>query len=104
MNHAVGDRVIAISHSEGDTVYVFGLGTYEGEHIPLEATGWAAEALREYGIKNHRIRLDSGQVVYGCECWWGLANVGLARLGAFKQVELVDIDEKRAAFGREEAT
>jgi len=99
MRHAVGERVGAISHSKGDTVYVYGLGTYEGDHIPLEATGWIAQNLREFQIQNPRIRLDSGKVVYGCECWWGKENVVLAKLGMFEQVVVLDIDEQRTAVG-----
>lgn len=55
----VGDRVIAISHTEENTVYVFGSGIYAG----------CAE--EDAGFPTKKILLDDGQVVYGYECWWG---------------------------------
>ena len=30
-----------------------------------------ADALREDQITNPQLRLDDGQLVWGCECWWG---------------------------------
>ena len=29
------------------------------------------EICQELGLKNPKIRLDSGEVVWGYECWWG---------------------------------
>ena len=68
----VGDRVGAIlgRTEEGETKFL-GYGVYEGEGVPIEAVGPIAEALVETKSTNPMIRLDSGSVVYGCECWWG---------------------------------
>lgn len=55
----VGDRVTAISHTEDNTVYVFGSGIYVGD------------AEKDAGFPTNKIELDDGQVVYGYECWWG---------------------------------
>lgn len=61
-----GDRVGAILKKEGKNVYLIGYGTYEGEEIPpKEIRGF------NFGIPNPKIKLDSGKVVWGCECWWG---------------------------------
>lgn len=65
-----GDRVGAISHSKDDVLYLFGYGVYEGDFVPDPSLG-----VRIFGdllrVNNPQIRLDSGKLVYGCECWWG---------------------------------
>src|SRR5690349_638265 len=69
-----GERVGALVGSDPNTkvVQVFGYGVYEGDFVPehrgeKSLATWSHEA----GIPNPRIRLDSGEVVYGAECWWG---------------------------------
>ena len=91
-----GDRVGAVSHGKDGILYIFGYGTYEGDFVPDEsAVGWAAEAAREVGVTNPKIRLDSGKTVWGCECWWGSEKAIQARCGQAKGVVVVDIDETR---------
>ena len=46
---------------------------------------------------NPKIRLDSGKVVWGCECWWGPEEVVKKTLEGYIVVE-VDVDEVRAEF------
>lgn len=96
-----GDRVLAVSHSEGDTVFVFGEGVYEGEFPPVEAAGILAECVRESGGTNPRIRLDSGEVVYGCECWWGAVEQVRKRFGGARVVK-VSIADARAELANNE--
>lgn len=91
----VGDRVGAICSGKGDTIKIYGFGTFEGNHIPEEAVGPFAEAMRELKVENPRIRLDSGEVVYGCECWWGPENAIREKLEAYKTILEVSIDEDR---------
>jgi hypothetical protein len=67
----IGDRVGAILTGDDKVVQLIGFGVYEGDFVPLEAVGMFAEAGRELGHLNPRIKLDDGEVVYGCECWWG---------------------------------
>jgi hypothetical protein len=62
----IGDRVGAIKSANDDGVYFYGYGIYEGDFIPPENVGGL-----NLGIKNPRIKLDNGEYVYGCECWWG---------------------------------
>lgn len=65
-----GDRAGAIlGHGDG-VVMLIGYGTYLGMQYPLEAAGGRAEMLRKGNHKSPAIKLDDGQVVYGCECWW----------------------------------
>lgn len=95
-----GERVGAIlstttEEDETVTVNFLGFGTYAGEHVPEEATGWMAEIMREVGRTNPKIELDSGKVVYGCECWWGPEAKVQERLAKYDRINEVDIDEIR---------
>jgi hypothetical protein len=68
----IGDRVGAIASGNNKTgLVLLGYGVYEGDFIPEDGAGFMAETLRELQRTNPRIRLDSGETVYGCECWWG---------------------------------
>lgn len=67
----VGDRVGAISHADNDTVYMFGYGIYQGEEIPPKGVTIFGIDLNSIGRKNPKIVLDSGDIVWGCQCWWG---------------------------------
>jgi len=97
MSYPIGTRVGAISHHDAGIVYLFGWGTYEGDFVPEEACGDLAEMLREPGIPNPRIRLDSGQIVYGCECWWGPEETLRKKFAEHEFVD-VDIDQVRRTF------
>ncbi len=58
---------------KGNKVYSFGSGIYLGELVPDyegERGTWA-DSLKKIGLENPTIKLDSGEIVYGCECWWG---------------------------------
>lgn len=71
----IGDRVGAISHSDETTVYMFGYGTYQGEEVPPKGViGAFGIDMGELGAKNPKILLDDGNVVWGCQCWWGSEN------------------------------
>jgi len=98
----VGQRVGAILGAKEGIVEFLGYGVYEGDHIPEEAVGFMADASRVCKWTNPRIRLDSGKVVYGCECWWGSeakVKVQLAeyRASGYRIVE-VDIDAIRKKY------
>jgi hypothetical protein len=69
--HEIGDRVGAILSANSTEVHLFGYGVYQGDEVPPEGTGGMGALLREAGVKNPKILLDSGEVVWGCECWWG---------------------------------
>jgi hypothetical protein len=97
----IGARVGAISHTDDDgKVYFFGFGTYQGTAVPEEAVGWMAEAAREVGLKNPKIVLDNGEVVYGCECWWGAEERVKEQL-ANKEVVPVSIGDQRQKYVEE---
>lgn len=119
-----GTRVVAMSHSEGDTLYIFGYGTYEGDFIPpfvnieQELEELKAEypmiraenpelpeepemdklrAIIEFTSKNPRIKLDNGKTVWGYECWWGDIEgfEGSIEQRTHKHIVEIDIDEAR---------
>ncbi len=67
-----GDRAGAIIEITDKTVVLAGYGVYQGA-LPVgpEAVGLFAEAARAEGVRNPCILLDSGDRIWGCECWWG---------------------------------
>lgn len=110
-----GDRVGAIYGGNEKKVEIFGFGVYEGEFVygdePDAPAGWMADGMRdlpeEQRCPNPRIRLDSGEVVWGCECWWGGEEKVKARIDGWREkgaeVTEVSIDEVRANVRAEEA-
>jgi hypothetical protein len=67
----VGMRVGALATAHDGIVFLFGYGTYQGEEIPPDEGGGSMTGiLHAAGRKNPKILLDSGEVVWGCECWW----------------------------------
>lgn len=68
-----GDRVGAIlgADYDNDTVKVLGYGTFQGYEVPPPDGGWIAQALHNMKQTNAKILLDTGEVVWGCQCWWG---------------------------------
>lgn len=61
-----GDRIGAILGSDGKVVRWLGYGVYEGDFVPPKEIGGF-----NLGFPNPRLKLDNGDVVWGCECWWG---------------------------------
>jgi len=102
MSREPGIRVGAISHGKDGTLYIFGYGVYEGDFVPKTAVGWMAEAACEVGSTNPKIKLDSGKVVWGCECWWGSEAEVQERCAQAKEIVVIDIDESRERYREEE--
>lgn len=101
MGHKVGDRVGAVLSTKDGVVQLLGFGVYEGNEVPHGMNVGFLGQLSRAGIPNPKIRLDSGKVVWGCECWWG-SEAGLKReleSGRFAgmKVEEVDASVLRAA-------
>ena len=91
-----GKRVAAILTANEKTVSLLGFGTYVGDEVPDEnAVGVLAEALRECSARNPKIELDNGDVVWGCECWWGDEKIVKAKF-ADREIIPVDINKVRA--------
>lgn len=66
----IGMRVLAVRDATETEVNIYGYGKYEGDE-PCPHLG---------DIPNPKILLDSGDVVWGCECWWGEAEVAEQKL------------------------
>ena len=99
MMKKVGDRVIAILGVKNGVVQMFGEGVYAGD-FPLPE--WAGGF--NFGQVNPRIDLDSGKVVWGCECWWGAKEAMQKKLEG-QAIEIVDPDDIRARVAKlEEVT
>lgn len=81
-----GTRVGAVHSADATTVKLYGFGIYEGEEIPPKEVN---ELLSEIGISNPKIRLDNGNIVWGCQCWWGSEEKVKKMIGD-RKVEIVD--------------
>lgn len=107
----VGSRVGAILDTTVPSCNFFGYGVYEGDfQIDPNAGGMApamweayndpeivarlSEEARAAVLLNPRIRLDNGDVVWGCECWWGPEDQVRKRIEGLKIV-MVRIEDAR---------
>lgn len=102
-----GERVGAISGTKGDekVVHIFGFGVYEGETVPTsDAGGFMGKMLHDGKVKNPTIKLDNGDIVYGCECWWGAEEQIKAKIAHFEEggYKIVTITIADARAGAEE--
>ena len=83
-----------------EEINFFGYGVYVGDEYPDTAIGTIASfAKSSRAAKNPKIVLDSGKLVWGCECWWGPEDQIKARIaehGGF--VVHCDIDHVRKAY------
>lgn len=82
-----GDRVGAILgvSASDKVVELLGFGVYMGREVPPSSGGWMAEALAEEGMRNPKIELDSGETVWGCQCWWAPEEKVKKRLESWKE-------------------
>lgn len=93
-----GTRVGAVMSSNDEQMDFLGYGTLVEPRVPAEAVGFFADGLRELGRDNPTIQLDSGQVVYGCECWWGPEEEVRKMVEKHPNVVNVDIDAIREEY------
>jgi hypothetical protein len=91
----VGTRVGAILEVNDNDVKFLGFGRYIGDFVPEEAVGFLATFFKETRKPCPKIELDSGKVVYGCECWWEEEGRVKKILSNYDKVENVDIDKIR---------
>jgi hypothetical protein len=91
----VGARVGAILEVNENNVKFFGYGKYVGDFVPQEAVGFLATFFKDTQKKCPKIELDSGKIVYGCECWWEEEEKVKRILSSYDSVENVDIDKIR---------
>lgn len=96
----IGDRVGAIRNADKQTAYLFGYGTYQGHEVPPPGVMFMGVDLHEAGHENPKIVLDSGKVVWGCECWWG-GEERTRRAIDGRTVVMVDPEENRREHAQE---
>jgi hypothetical protein len=102
-NKRIGKRIGALLNvDDNGTAFFLGYGEYVGDFVPEEAVGGMAEGCREYKIKNPKLLLDDGSVVYGCECWWGTEERIKVVLNQAKKIVNVDINEIRKEWIKKE--
>ncbi len=83
-------RVFAILKSTPEEVFLLGEGNLLGDEIP-PAEGGMLDLLNELEIANPKIQLDNGNIVWGCQCWWGSIEKLESKVGG-RIVRLVDIE------------
>jgi len=92
MRASQGERVYAVLSATAAEVSFLGFGVYVGDEVPpapmgvvravFRATTWeefdrivaedtGGEPNPAVRPTNPKIVLDDGEVVWGCECWWG---------------------------------
>jgi len=103
-------RVGAILSASDEEVRLLGYGAYLGEqHPPFGPFGFSYdEIVRDWALGfdsaelaqafcdayvNPCIRLDSGVVVWGMQCWWGDEERVKKMIGS-RRVVIVDVDDK----------
>ena len=90
-----GTRVGAILSANAKAVRLLGFGTYQGDEVPEGAGGFMGEAMAKEGLTNPKILLDNGDVVWGCECYWG-GEEAIKKAIAGRKTEEVRIADVRA--------
>lgn len=91
MPYKAGDRVGAIMDSSEEEVRMFGYGQYMGDEVPPPEITFMGIPIP---FPNPKIVLDSGKVVWGCECWWG-SEAQVKRMIGGRRVIEVDIEAAR---------
>ena len=66
----VGSRIFAISYADMAEVRLYGFGIRLPDALPLDAAGELAAHSRDK--LNPCLKLDNGDILYGCECHWDL--------------------------------
>lgn len=97
-----GDRVGAVLSASNGEVHLLGFGVYEGNEVPHGMNVGTLGVMARAGIPNPKIKLDSGAVVWGCECWWG-SEAGLKReleSGRFAGMKVVEVDAFKIRSGQ----
>lgn len=71
MAKKIGERIGAVRNADQGTAYLFGFGTYQGDEVPPDDVQGPFGRIGLFGVKNPKLVMDDGTVVWGCESWWG---------------------------------
>ncbi len=91
----IGDRVGVFFSSTKKKVKLIGFGVYLGEEIPPPGVMFLGLDMHSKGWETAKIQLDSGEIVWGCEGWWGAEKYANLNLEG-RVVEVVLIEDCRA--------
>ena len=92
----IGERVGVVLSAHDGVVKFLGYGTYEGSQIPeTDDIKFAGLSLKSANISNPKLKLDNGDIVWGCECWWGPEEKIKRALETAKEIINVDIKTER---------
>lgn len=72
-DHDIGDRVATWQSADSEEIRFIGYGVYEGNFILDDtAVGVTSKKVLALGfpVPVPRIKLDSGETIWGTECWW----------------------------------
>lgn len=105
-----GMRVAVVQSIEEGKVHLYGYGVYEGdfpydeESAEVPPVGLVSILAQKAGIEtNPRLKLDNGQTVWGCECWWCPIEKLKEEYGEL-EIVAADIDkDRKIIMGEEEA-
>ena len=88
-------RVGCIISADSEEVKFLGYGEYAGNEVPSAEAVGLCHILRVTGRSSPKIVLDSGEVVYGCECWWVPEDIVKSAFSQ-RKIVTVSINECRA--------
>ncbi len=86
-----GSRVGALQSIKDKKATLFGFGIFEGSFDPHTGEECAVPLLG-----NPRIKLDSGDYVWGFECWWGPEEEIRRRIEGCEVIEVKPVTNSTA--------
>jgi len=89
-----GERVGVILCARNNVIEFIGYGVLEGVEVP-DTPGRIFDELREIKREVPKIRLDNGEVVWGCECYWNSEEKTKKHLENYDTIIHVDMTEHR---------
>ena len=92
-----GDRVYAVESYKDGVVRAYGPGVYAGSQMLPDGTKTCFGVVGKDGqpaFLNPKIDLDNGDVVWGCQCWWGPEEMILKEFEG-EVIEIVPVPGKK---------
>jgi hypothetical protein len=94
----INKRVGAISNINADTKVAefYGYGVYLGDYIPdNDDIKLFNISLKKLSFTNPKILLDSGDYVWGCECWWAPEEEIKNMLSSCEEIKIIPVNQYR---------
>lgn len=91
----IGSRVGALCSINGGVARYFGEGVYLGEEVPSKTEFPHLAMFSDNMVSNPKILLDTGGVVWGCECWWSPVESMKRRLSSCTTIHMITPEEAR---------